>query len=133
MKLNHGLILLFLVFASTGCDQLGLETPAAELAREEAEGKAIGGGCRQAGRGLEDCYQLNRRAPKAAIYSGWRDMDVYMRENNIGEAKAEVPALSSEPKEMAPPQPAMANEVPALQQPAESPKAAPTKRPGGRS
>lgn len=91
MKLSHGLILLFLAPLFSGCEQLGIENPAVELAREEAEGKAIGGSCRQAGRALEDCYQINPRAPKAAIFSGWRDMDGYMRENKIEEVKPDFP------------------------------------------
>ncbi len=94
MKLSHGLILIFLMPLLAGCEQLGFEDPAAEKAREEAEGKAIGGGCRQTGRALEDCYQINRRAPKAAIFSGWRDMDAYMRENKIEEIKPEAAATS---------------------------------------
>lgn len=66
-----------------GCERLGIEDPAKITAAREAEGRAIGGGCRHSGRALEDCYQLNPRASKAAIFAGWRDMDVYMRENNI--------------------------------------------------
>jgi hypothetical protein len=89
MKLSYGLILIFLTPWLASCDQLGIESPAAEQAREEAEGKAIGSACRQTGRALEECYQLNRRAPKAAIFTGWRDMDGYMRENKISEIKAE--------------------------------------------
>lgn len=91
MTLKHGLLLVFLTSLLAGCDQLGVETPAAELAREEAEGKAIGGACRQSGRALEDCYQINPRAPKAAIFTGWRDMDGYMRENKIEEVKPAFP------------------------------------------
>lgn len=91
MKLSYGLILVFLTPFLASCEQLGLETPAAELAREEAEGKAIGSACRQAGRALEDCYQINRRAPKAAIFAGWRDMDGYMRENKIEDVKPDFP------------------------------------------
>jgi len=92
MKLSYGLILIFLTPLLAGCEQLGFEDPAAEKAREEAEGKAIGSGCRQTGRVLEDCYQINRKAPKAAIFSGWRDMDGYMRENKIEEIKPESAA-----------------------------------------
>ncbi len=69
--------------AVAGCDQLGIETPAQVAAAKEAEGRAIGGACRHSGRALEDCYALNKRASKAAIFSGWRDMDAYMRENAI--------------------------------------------------
>ena len=91
MKLSPGLILTFLIPLLAGCEQLGLEDPVAEKAREEAEGKAIGSGCRQTGRALEDCYQINRRAPKAAIFAGWREMDGYMRENKIEEIKPDFP------------------------------------------
>jgi hypothetical protein len=66
-----------------GCEQLGLENPAQIAAAREAEGRAVGGACRHSGRALEDCYALNKKASKAAIFSGWRDMDAYMRENNI--------------------------------------------------
>lgn len=78
-------ILPLLVFSIvlTGCDQLGIESPAAAAARQEADGKAIGGACRHSGRALEDCYEMNKRASKAAVYAGWRDMDAYMRENKI--------------------------------------------------
>lgn len=66
-----------------GCDQLGIETPAQTASRQENEGKAVGGACRHAGRALEDCYRSSPKTSKAAIYSGWRDMDAYMRENKL--------------------------------------------------
>ncbi len=66
-----------------GCDQLGIESASAIAARKEADGKAIGGACRHAGRAIEDCYGMNRRAEKAAIFAGWREMNDYMRENKI--------------------------------------------------
>ncbi|MCF8198467.1 MAG: hypothetical protein K9J42_06855 [Sulfuritalea sp.] len=137
MKLFYGLILLFLIPVLAGCEQLGLETPAAQMARDEAEGKAIGGGCRQAGRGLEDCYQVNRRAPKAAIYSGWRDMDVYMRENNLGVASSEPqmqpPQAPPQPKilpqsAVQPPEPTQDNSSPAQKQSTSRPASTPAKR-----
>lgn len=124
MKLTHGLFLMVLACPLAGCDQLGIDTPAAEAAREEAEGKAIGGACRQSGRALEDCYQINRRAPKAAIFSGWRDMDAYMRENKIEEIKPEsaakpateqaaAPAAAKDAAAPAPAKPAEGAETPA--------------------
>lgn len=137
MKLSCGLILVFLTPVLTGCEQLGLETPAAQMARDEEEGKAIGGGCRQAGRGLEDCYQVNRRAPKAAIYSGWRDMDVYMRENNLDIANSEpkMPRAQAQPQPkllpqsgVKPAEPAQANETPVQKQSSSKPGSAPAKR-----
>lgn len=66
-----------------GCEQLGIEDPAKLEAAREAEGRAVGSACRHSGRALEECYSLNKKASKAAIFSGWRDMDAYMRENNI--------------------------------------------------
>lgn len=83
------LLLALLLAALSGCDKLGLDNSAAEAAREEAEGKAIGSACRQSARPLEECYQTNRRASKAAIFAGWREMDAYMRENKIEELKPE--------------------------------------------
>lgn len=66
-----------------GCELLGMEDGAKLAAAKEAEGKAVGGACRHSGRALEDCYLMNPKAQKAAIYAGWRDMDAYMRENKI--------------------------------------------------
>jgi hypothetical protein len=66
-----------------GCDMLGIESPEKVAAAREAEGKAVGGACRHAGRAIEDCYTLNRRVDKASIFAGWRDMNDYMRENKI--------------------------------------------------
>jgi hypothetical protein len=93
---------------AAGCEQLGIEDPAKIEAAREAEGRAVGGACRHSGRALEDCYKLNAKASKAAIYAGWRDMDAYMRENNIavvpsGNAPArKAPAPEPAPVEAAP-------------------------------
>lgn len=74
-----------------GCDQLGLELPAQAAAAKEAEGRAIGGACRHSGRALEDCYTLNPKAQKAAVFTGWRDMDAYMRENKLETIAPQLP------------------------------------------
>jgi hypothetical protein len=66
-----------------GCDLLGMESGTAVAARKEAEGKAVGSACRHALRAIEDCYTLNPKAQKAAVFAGWREMDEYMRENKI--------------------------------------------------
>jgi hypothetical protein len=65
------------------CDQLGLESATALAARREGEGKAIGAGCRHAARSVEVCYGNNKKADKAAVFAGWREMNDYMRENKI--------------------------------------------------
>ncbi len=67
----------------TGCDMLGIESASAVAGRKEAEGKAIGGACRHAGRAIEDCYGINRKADKASVFAGWREMNDYMRENKL--------------------------------------------------
>ena len=71
------------VVGLSGCDMLGVESASAIAARKEAEGHAIGGACRHAGRAIEDCYSMNRKADKPAIFAGWREMNDYMRENKI--------------------------------------------------
>ena len=67
----------------TACDKIPGLGPDPRIAQREEEAKAIGGACRHALRGLEDCYTLNPKAPKAQVFAGWKDMDAYMRENNI--------------------------------------------------
>ena len=82
----------------TACDQLGIETPLQIEQKRIAEGKAIGSSCRQAGRALEDCYQINPRAPKAAIFDGWKEMDAYMRENKLEQVTPAFPMTPPESK-----------------------------------
>ncbi|MEN9383506.1 MAG: hypothetical protein RL323_649 [Pseudomonadota bacterium] len=67
----------------SGCDMLGIETAVQVNEKKDAEGKAIGSGCRHALRSIEDCYKGNPKAGKAAVFQGWREMDEYMRENKI--------------------------------------------------
>ena len=64
------------------CDIPGLG-PDPRIAQREADGKAIGAACRHALRGIEDCYSLNEKALKTAVFEGWKEMDVYMRENKV--------------------------------------------------
>lgn len=80
--------LLPLLAALAGCQLPGLG--AADAARE-AEGRAVGAACRHAGRAIEDCYVLNARAGKAAVFAGWREMNDYMRENDIREVAPQLP------------------------------------------
>lgn len=74
-----------------GCDQLGIETPAKSAERQEAEAKAVGSACRHAMRAIEDCYVLNPKAEKSAVFAGWREMDEYMRENKLEGVAPTVP------------------------------------------
>lgn len=76
------LLISLLALLLAACDIPGLG-PDPRVAQREAEGKAIGGACRYAVRGIEECYQLNPKAPKTAIFDGWREMDQYMRENKL--------------------------------------------------
>ena len=81
------LTVFLFAFSLPGCDmiqqKMGLENPAAKAAKDEADGKAVGGACRQSGRAIEDCYSIYSWLPRAAIYDGWRDMDAYMRDNKL--------------------------------------------------
>ena len=66
----------------TGCDKLGLSSSQPH-AGKDAEGRAIGGACRHAGRAIEDCFARNRQADKAAVFAGWREMNDYMTKHNV--------------------------------------------------
>ena len=77
------LMCVSLTLGLVGCDQLGIDTPEKVAQRKVVEAKAIGGACRHAMRAIEDCYLLNPKADKAAVFDGWREMDEYMRENKI--------------------------------------------------
>ncbi len=94
-------VLLALPVLLAGCDLLGLEPASAIAARKEAEGKAVGGACRHAGRAIEDCYALNKRAEKAAVFAGWREMNDYMRENKIEVVRPEAAQESGTPPKRA--------------------------------
>ena len=72
----------------------GNESPETVAARKEAEGKAVGGACRHAGRAIEDCFALNKRADKSAMFSGWREMNDYMRENKLDAVAPQGAALA---------------------------------------
>lgn len=93
-----GITLLAMALLLSGCDQLGIETPQKQAERKLAEAKAIGGACRHALRAIEDCYTLNPKADKSAMYDGWREMDEYMRENNLEGIKPVVPRPDPKPK-----------------------------------
>ena len=84
-----------------GCDQLGIESASTTTARKEADGKAIGGACRHAGRAIEDCYTLNKKADKAAMYGGWREMSEYMRENKLEPVTPVIPVDPPKPPKSA--------------------------------
>jgi hypothetical protein len=86
-------ILLCALIGASGCNLSGGESAESVAARREADGKAVGGACRHAGRAIEDCYTLNRRTDKAAVYAGWREMNDYMRENKL---EPVAPTLSTE-------------------------------------
>lgn len=106
------------------CDQLGelleLPNPKKEAAQAEAEGRAIGGACRHAGRSLEDCYVLNPGAQKAAVFAGWRDMNDYMMEHKLEVVPSQLPQL---PRPSQPSAAASHNDTPS---PAAPSAAAPT-------
>ncbi len=85
-----------------GCDALGVETATQINAKKDTEARAIGSACRYAVRGIEDCFATNTKAGKAAVFEGWKEMDQYMRDNQLvgmptdgGTAKPDVNAEPS--------------------------------------
>lgn len=97
--MRHTALVSILLAATvlSGCDLFG-DSAEKLAAAKEAEGKAIGGACRHAGRAIEDCYALNRKADKASVFAGWRDMNDYMRENKIEAVAPQAVAARAEAK-----------------------------------
>lgn len=98
-SLRASLIAVALSFGLSACDmiqqQMGIENQAAKEARADADGKAVGGACRQSGRAIEDCYSIYSWLPKASIYEGWRDMDAYMRDNKLETVEPQLPPVAA--------------------------------------
>ena len=90
-----------------GCEQLGIPDFTKSSASAEADGKATGAACRHAGRAIEDCYNLNPGAQRAAVFAGWREMNDYMAEKNIAEVEPKVPPPPP-PRKSPPPSPSAA-------------------------
>lgn len=102
-------LLLALTLLLGGCD---LESLLADpkVAQREADSKAIGSACRYGMRGIEDCYTMNEKASKAAVFTGWKEMDQYMRDNKIEgvpskETKKEPTATVASGEEVVPESP----------------------------
>lgn len=120
------LLTLALALLLSGCELLGLDAPEKLAAVKEADGKAIGSACRHAGRAIEDCYLLNPKAQRAAVFAGWREMDEYMRENKLDAVPPQLshPAAPGAPAEVAataePAAPAPAEAKPAKAKPEHS-------------
>ncbi len=95
---RHALLLAALLGAAplAGCDMLGIESAEKVAAAREADGKAIGGACRHAGRAIEDCFAIYRKADRSAVFAGWRDMNDYMRENKIEPVVPQIAAQAQQ-------------------------------------
>lgn len=96
---SHRLVPLLAVALLAGCDLLGTEAAGKTAALKEADGKAIGSACRHAGRAIEDCYVLNAKAQRAAVFAGWREMDEYMRENKLDAVAPQIQRPGARPVE----------------------------------
>jgi hypothetical protein len=89
--------LLLAATALAGCDALGIETAPQIAAKKDAEAHAIGSACRHAVRSIESCFQSNPKAAKAAMFTGWKEMDQYMRENEILGMPSSTGSTASDP------------------------------------
>ncbi len=107
-------------------------------AKRQAEAMATGSGCRYSSRLIEQCYAMNPKMSKAAILQGWREMDAYMRDNNIvvavPEGGLDLPNLPKKTEATGEPNAANGEAgAPAAETPAagsETPKAAEATPPG---
>ena len=90
------LLITAIALLLAGCEIPGMG-PDPKIAKREADAKAIGSACRYGIRSIEDCYSLNEAASKADMFTGWKEMDEYMRENKIEGIRATV--VKAEPAE----------------------------------
>ncbi len=90
------LLITAIALLLAGCEIPGMG-PDPKIAKREADAKAIGSACRYGIRSIEDCYVLNEAASKADMFTGWKEMDEYMRENKIEGIRATV--VKAEPEE----------------------------------
>ena len=103
------LTLLAVLMLLTGCNDVAALLADPKVAQREADAKAIGGACRFGLRSIEDCYALNEKASKSAIFVGWKDMDQYMRDNKV----EGIPAKIEKPVAPPPPVEEVVDEAPA--------------------
>ena len=89
--------LLLAATALAGCDALGIETAPQVAAKKDAEAHAIGSACRHAVRSIEACFDTHPKAAKAAMFTGWKEMDQYMRENEILGMPSQTGSTASDP------------------------------------
>jgi hypothetical protein len=101
MPLRLALCCLTVLLASCGGGAIPGLGPDPKAVQREADSKAIGGACRYALRGIEDCYTLNPKAIKSHVFTGWKDMDAYMRENKIDGVASTAKPLPEEGAEPA--------------------------------
>lgn len=96
--MRTALIATLLLIGLSGCDvvkqRMGIVDPTEKAAQADADGRAVGGACRQSGRAIEDCYSIYSWLPKASIYEGWRDMDAYMRDNKLETVEPQLPPVA---------------------------------------
>jgi hypothetical protein len=95
MRIHVCLLATTAALLLSGCELLGIPSQERVASQRESEGKAVGAACRHAGRAIEDCYALNKRADKAAVFAGWREMNDYMTENKIEVVAPTVPAAGA--------------------------------------
>lgn len=89
------LVVLSLVVL-TGCE---IKLPSGVGGKlSEADSKAVGSACRQAKRGLEECFSRNPKATAAFVHDGWLEMDAYVRENGEPEFVGEASPRPTEEK-----------------------------------
>ena len=87
---------LLLATVLTGCDLAALLADP-RVAQREADARAVGSACRYGMRSIEDCYELNDKASKSAVFAGWKEMDQYMRDNKVDGIPAKIAHSADEP------------------------------------
>jgi ATP-dependent phosphoenolpyruvate carboxykinase len=84
MKLS---LLLFTLFIS-GCDySTNINKSKEYINKQDAIAFAS---CKQSGKTIEDCFIIQEDISKSGIFDGWKEMEQYMRENNLKEQSSSL-------------------------------------------
>jgi hypothetical protein len=95
VKVVQSILLVLLAGTFAACDKLPIPDPNRAALQKEQDGKAVGAACRHAGRAIEDCYKLNPKASKSAVFAGWREMNDYMTENKLEVVLPTLPTVTT--------------------------------------
>ena len=79
--MKHFAYFISVISLLSGCQFIDELTQDTTKIAKEKESFAIGAACRQSNKGIEDCFNDHEKIIKSKVLEGWKDMDIYIREN----------------------------------------------------